>query len=30
MDDGWVIRWHMKSANDIRYAGAVSATGEER
>jgi hypothetical protein len=30
MDDGWVVRWLMKSANDIRYASTVSATGEER
>jgi len=30
MDDGWVVRWLRKSANDIRHGGAVSVTDEER
>jgi hypothetical protein len=30
VDDGWVVRWLQKSANDIRRGGAVSVTDEER
>jgi hypothetical protein len=30
VDDGWVVRWLQKSANDVRHGGAVSVTDEKR